>query len=100
VTYFQPVVWWGDKPYSSTEQAYIEASRAVEDDHVRFYREVSRHREQEWFVDLSGTFKNAIDDVYIDSGHVNRLGNLAIAKAIASDLAVRLGADRLNVSTA
>lgn len=99
VTYFQPVVWWGKKPYSSTEQAYIEASRAVEDDHVRFYREVSRHRDQEWFVDLSDTFKNASDDVYIDSGHLNRLGNLFIARAMAADLAVRLGSDKLNVST-
>jgi len=93
VTYFQPVVWWGKKPYSSSEQTYIESSRAVEDDHVRFYREVSRHREQEWFVDLSDTFKNACDDVYIDSGHLNRLGNLLIARAIAADLAVRLDAD-------
>lgn len=93
VTYFQPVVWWGNKPYSSSEQTYIEASRAVEDDHVRFYREVSRQRDQEWFVDLSDTFKNASDDLYIDSGHLNRLGNLFIARAIAADLAVRLEAD-------
>ena len=93
VTYFQPVVWWGKKPYSSSEQAYIESSKAVEDDHVRFYREVSRQRDHEWFVDLSDTFKNASDDVYIDSGHLNRLGNLFIARAIAADLAVRLKAD-------
>ena len=98
VTYFQPVAWWGEKPFSSSEQAYIEASRAVEDDHVRFYREVSRHRDQEWFVDLSDTFKYTSDDVYIDSGHLNRLGNLFIARAMAADLAVRLGADCLNES--
>ena len=93
VTYFQPVVWWGEKSYSSSEQAYIEASRAVEDDHVRFYREVSRQRDHEWFADLSDIFKKVSDDVYIDSGHLNRLGNLFIARAIAADLAVRLEAD-------
>jgi lysophospholipase L1-like esterase len=98
VTYFQPVAWWGGKPFSITEQAYIEASRSVEDDHVHFYREVSRHRDQEWFVDLSDTFKNASNEVYIDSGHLNRLGNVFIARAMAADLAVRLGADRLNES--
>jgi len=65
---------------------------------VRFYREVSRHRDQEWFVDLSDTFKYTSDDVYIDSGHLNRLGNLFIARAMAADLAVRLGADCLNES--
>jgi hypothetical protein len=37
---FQPVAWWGEKPYSSTEQTYIETSRSVEDDHVRFYRDI------------------------------------------------------------
>lgn len=98
MTYFQPVAWWGGKPFSITEQAYIEASRSVEDDHVHFYREVSRHRDQEWFVDLSDTFKNASNEVYIDSGHLNRLGNVFIARAMAADLAVRLGADRLNES--
>ncbi len=98
VTYFQPVTWWGEKPFSSSELAYIEASRAVEDDHVRFYHEVSRLRDQEWFVDLSDTFKNVADDVYIDSGHLNRLGNLFVARAMAADLAVRLGVERLNES--
>lgn len=94
VTYLQPVVWWGKKPYSKSELAYIEASRAVEEDHVRFYREVTRENKQDWFVNLSDTFSNVTEDVYIDSGHLNRLGNLYIARAIAADLAVRLRADR------
>lgn len=90
VTYFQPVVWWGAKPYSSSEQTYIEASKPVEDDHVRFYREVCSRPMQDWFVNLSDTFRDVSADMYIDSGHLNPLGNLTVAKAIAADLAVRL----------
>lgn len=90
VTYFQPVVWWGDKSYSNNEKTYIEASNAVQEDHVRFYREVCRQAEPDWFVDLSDTFRDEVADLYIDSGHLNRLGNLKVAKAIAADLAVRL----------
>lgn len=90
VTYFQPVMWWGEKLYSNHEKAYIEASKAVQDDHVRFYHEVCRHAEPDWFVDLSDTFRDEAVDLYIDSGHLNRLGNLMVAKAMAADLAVRL----------
>ena len=90
VTYFQPVVWWGSKPFSASEQTYIEASKSVEDDHVRFYEEVRRQPAPEWFVDLSAAFHDDSEDMYIDSGHLNRLGNLKVAEAIAADLAIRL----------
>lgn len=90
VTYFQPVAWWGEKIYSKNEKVYIEASKAVQDDHVRFYREVCRDSEPDWFVDVSDTFRDEAVDLYIDTGHLNRLGNLMVAKAIAADLALRL----------
>ena len=97
VTYFQPVVWWGKKTYSISEQSYIEASKSVQEDHVRFYREVNRHPTQDWFVDLSDTFSDQSDDLYIDSGHLNRLGNLRVARKIAADLSVRLQSDLSSV---
>ncbi len=90
LTVLQPVMWWADKPLTSNEQLYFEASKFAEAEHVAFCRAIIDQKPDTDFLDLSTTFKNNQDELFIDSGHLNRQGNYLVAQQISRSLLEKL----------
>jgi len=90
LTVLQPVMWWADKPLTPNEQLYFEASKFAEAEHVAFCRAIIDQKPDTDFLDLSTTFKNNQDELFIDSGHLNRQGNYLVAQQISRSLLEKL----------
>jgi hypothetical protein len=90
LTVLQPVMWWANKPLSSSEKLYFEASQYAEAEHVSFCRAILDNKPNTNFLDLSTMFENHHDELFIDSGHLNRQGNYLVAQKISHSLLEKL----------
>ena len=87
----QPLVFWGEKPLSVNEEQWKQNgySSGNPDHFIKFknYFDKIAKKEQlfeNYFYDLTDIFNDITQETYIDSGHLNRLGNLIISSKIAS----------------
>ena len=90
LTVLQPVMWWSNKPLTANEQLYFEASKYAEAEHVAFCRAIIEQQPDKNFLDLSTMFENNREELFIDSGHMNRQGNYLIAQKISLSLLEKL----------
>ena len=90
LTVLQPVMWWANKPLTANEKLYFEASQYAEAEHVAFCRAIIDQKPEADFLDLSTTFENNQDELFIDSGHLNRQGNYLVAQQISRSLLEKL----------
>jgi hypothetical protein len=86
LTVFQPVMWWGNKPLTQTEQTYHASAVSVKTEHQAFYEAVVLKSHNDEILDLTGLFDQEVSEIYIDSGHLNRIGNYRVAEQIALSL--------------
>lgn len=90
----QPLVFWGNKPltenelnwkksgFSSGNPALFEQFKAFLDKQVAdFELDISLE-----YSDFSNIFDDINEEVYIDSGHLNRLGNLLVSSEICTKI--------------
>ena len=88
----QPLVFWGNKPLSKNEKSFKSTGFSSGDPrifyefekcfNVEFKSKLKRDLHKS-FYDLTKVFDNVDEEVYIDSGHVNRLGNLIISASLS-----------------
>jgi len=90
LTVLQPVMWWANKPLTANEKLYFDASQYAEAEHVAFCRAIIDQKPETDFLDLSTTFENNHDELFIDSGHLNRQGNYLVAQKISHSLLEKL----------
>jgi hypothetical protein len=90
LTVLQPVMWWANKPLTPNEKLYFEASRYAEAEHVAFCEAIVAQQPEADFLDLSKVFENHQDELFIDSGHLNRHGNYIVAQHISRSLLEKL----------
>lgn len=84
VTCLQPLVFCGEKKLSPQENEWREngfssGNPAVFKD---FYDQVRSEVKGFDFFDITGVFDAVHDETYIDSGHLNRIGNLLVAEKL------------------
>ena len=88
----QPTVFWGNKPLTKNEMLY--KSSALSSGDPRIFNEFEKTLNNDFklnlndklkssFHDLTKAFDNVENEVYIDSGHINKFGNLIISASIA-----------------
>ena len=91
-TFLQPLLFWGNKKKTPNEKTWLKNSHSTADGSVfkGFYEELTAHYTQcvdrTPFVDLTNVFDMEKEELFIDSGHLNRRGNTLVAKSIASSL--------------
>lgn len=92
-TFFQPLVFYGKKPLTTEEEYFKESCFASADSSI-FYKFKSILDSKKYkfkmknskFFDFTHIFDNTFEQLYIDSGHLNRLGNFKVAEKIAEKL--------------
>jgi hypothetical protein len=96
----QPLVFWGNKPLTKSESEWKTTGYSSGDPRFFDFFEAFFHEkfkslqgssDKLAFRDLTEIFDCVSDEVYIDSGHLNRLGNLFVSSAIAEFLRERGG---------
>ena len=91
----QPLVFWGNKPLSDKEKGFRSSGYSSGD--PRIYYEFEEYFKKKFksnlddnlrssFFDLTNVFNNVKYEVYLDSGHLNRLGNLIIGASLADTI--------------
>jgi hypothetical protein len=86
----QPLVFWGNKPLSANEKGWRENGYSSGNPKVfnLFLKELYTNsdfisnRSKLGFHDLSSIFDSVQDELFIDSGHLNRYGNFLVSMAI------------------
>jgi hypothetical protein len=86
----QPLTLWGRKPFTENERDYATTgySTGSTAPFEPFKRRVIDELGDQ-LIDLTDTFAEEPDEVYTDSGHLNRLGNLIVASRLAAAIAAR-----------
>lgn len=88
----QPLVFWGNKPLSKKEKEFKLSGFSNRDPKILYefekcfsnqFKSQFNNELKKSFYDLTGVFDNVEEEVYIDSGHVNRFGNLIISASLA-----------------
>ena len=86
----QPLIFVGKKKLSHNENIWKKNGFSSGNPLIyeTFYREVTSNSvcDDYNYLDLSGCFNDIDEEVYIDSGHLNRIGNLIVGKKINSYL--------------
>ncbi len=87
----QPLLVWDDnaniqsKILSTNERNWKNDGYASGNPKIysAFYNELNNKMDATYFHDLSSSFNNIKRELFIDSGHINRIGNLTISRKIA-----------------
>jgi hypothetical protein len=87
LSYFQPLLYFGNKPLSPEEKAFIELFNQHPEYYQKFYSLIKEHFPNDEMTDLTDLFNHHSEQLYIDMGHLNKLGNLIVAERMAHDLA-------------
>jgi len=89
----QPLVFWGSKPLTKNEKEWKENGYSSGDPRlfksfdVKLKSTISSSPDLfSHFVDMTHIFDEIFDELYIDSGHLNRLGNLIVSVNIADEI--------------
>ena len=84
--FFQPNLFWGAKHLTNDEKRFIASEPVDPDSQLGFYKAVMEQDTEKKIIDLSQTFSDERRQIYIDTGHMNPLGNYIMAKTIARHL--------------
>lgn len=87
---FQPNLFWGNKLLTAEESQFVANEPVDPDSQTGFYRALLQCGLTEHVCDLSQTFAHESRQTYIDTGHLNPLGNQLMAEAIVQHLRDRL----------
>lgn len=88
----QPLVFWGNKPLSKKEKEFKLSGFSSRDPKIFYefeecfvkqFKSKFNNELKNSFYDLTGIFDNVDEEIYIDSGHVNRFGNLIISASLS-----------------
>ena len=91
----QPLVFWGRKPLTKNEKDWRDNGfssgnprifKIFEKNFNSSFKEKYKKNEILKFKDLTNIFCNTHEEVYIDSGHLNRMGNLIVAAEISKEI--------------
>ena len=93
----QPLLLWGEKPMTNSEQEWAKSgySTGAIAPFAAFRTSVLEVVGQPT-IDLTGLFDTTTDEVYIDSGHLNRLGNYKVAHRLSKLIEVELLSAQVN----
>ena len=83
---FQPNLFWGDKLRTAEESQFVANEPVDPDSQTGFYQALKQCGLTDHVCDLSQTFARESRQTYIDTGHLNPLGNQLVADAIAQYL--------------
>mgnify|MGYP001319277974 CR=1 FL=1 len=92
---FQPLIFYGEKKLNDKELSYkLNCKSSIfNENFYKYFYEDFKNRDKIFevsnnysFCDLSYVFENVSEQTYLDSGHLNRLGNLIISSKIADEL--------------
>jgi hypothetical protein len=88
LSFMQPVIFLGSKKLTSQEKKFKEVDVGIANMYESFYEKIKRsgYFENDWATDLTDVFRDEIEELYIDSGHLNQNGNAIIADAIFSKI--------------
>lgn len=86
LSYFQPLLYFGKKKLSPEEKVIFELFNHHSEYYQKFYSIIKDHLSEDEIVDLTGLFDNHSEQLYIDMGHLNKMGNFVVAEKIARDL--------------
>ena len=87
LSYFQPLLYFGNKPLSPEEKVFIDLFNQHPEYYQNFYSLVKDHFPDDEMIDLTGLFDDHFEQLYIDMGHLNKVGYFIVAERIAQDLA-------------
>ena len=87
LSYFQPLLYFGNKSLSPDEKVIIELFNQYPEYYQKFYSLIKEHFAEDEMIDLTGLFDHHSEQLYIDMGHLNKAGYFVVAERIAQDLA-------------
>ena len=81
-----------DKPMTKSEKEWRDSGFSSGDPKIfiSFMEEFKKSKPRPYMVDLTSTFNQSSQQLYQDSGHLNRQGNFIIAKRIALEVSKKL----------
>jgi lysophospholipase L1-like esterase len=83
---FQPNLFWGAKVRTAEESQFVANEPVDPDSQIGFYQALKQCGLSDHVCDLSQTFAHESRQTYIDTGHLNPLGNQLMAEAISQYL--------------
>ena len=80
----QPNLLWGSKNMTPQEHEWVESGFSTGPVAASFtaFRDHVFDKQDALIIDLTNEFSSTSEEVYIDTGHLNRIGNLLIAKSL------------------
>jgi hypothetical protein len=98
LTFIQPLVFWGNKPLTEMEAKWKESGFSSGDPRIfnSFYEVLSRENRNVWLHDFTNIFDTVEEKLYIDSGHINRLGNFIVADKLSDVLYMEIENELIN----
>jgi hypothetical protein len=87
LSYFQPLLYFGKKNLSAEEKIIFELFNHYGEYYQEFYSLIKDNFIADEMIDLTGLFDSDFDQLYIDMGHLNKMGNFIVANKIAQDIA-------------
>ena len=84
--FFQPNLFWGQKPLTPLETGFLRAEPVDPASQTAFYDAVMRLSQTSDLIDLSEVFSRESRQLYIDTGHLNPLGNYLVSRHISDHL--------------
>ena len=84
--FFQPNLFWGQKPLTPVEKGFLEAEPVDPASQTAFYDAVMGLSRTGDLIDLSQVFSGESRQLYIDTGHLNPLGNYLVSRHISDHL--------------
>ncbi len=92
VTFLQPLTCWGSKKLTKKELDWYQSSYKSERSKLhklfksQLLAQITNKSICENFIDLTNVFDDFEDELYIDTGHINRLGNLIVSEKITKEI--------------
>ena len=86
LSYFQPLLYFGDKPLSPEEKLIYDRYNHYPEYYQKFYHLMQGHFVNDGMVDLANIFNGNTEQLYIDMGHLNKMGYFLVAQRIARDI--------------
>lgn len=88
----QPTLMWGSKIMTLQERGWVESgfSTGPVANSFAAFKDRVFDKQDGLIIDLTDEFSSVSEEVYIDTGHLNRIGNLLIAKTLAETVLKRL----------
>jgi hypothetical protein len=87
LSYFQPLLYFGKKNLSAEEKVIFELFNHYGEYYHKFYSLIKDSFTVDEMIDLTGLFDSNLDQLYIDMGHLNKMGNFIVANKMAQDIA-------------